>query len=83
MIDRAHELPITRQARALNLSRGGVFYLPRPASPADLVLMRRIDALHLEFPFAGSRMLRDLLNAEGVTVGRRHVAVKLLSILTP
>ena len=74
MIDRAHELPITRQARALHVSRGSICYLPRPVSPADLVLMRRIDELHLEFPFAGSRMLRDLLNAEGVTVGRRHVA---------
>src|SRR5487761_2304279 len=74
MIDRAHELPIARQAKALNLSRGSIYYLPRPVPPADLALMRRMDELHLEFPFAGSRMLRDLLNAEGITVGRRHVA---------
>ena len=74
MIDRGHELPITRQAKALNLSRGSVYYLPRPVPPADLALMRRMDELHLEFPFAGSRMLRDLLNAEGITVGHRHVA---------
>ena len=70
MIDRRHALPIVRQAKALNLSRGCVYYLPRPVSPIDLALMRRIDELHLEFPFAGSRMLRDLLNAEGIKVGR-------------
>ena len=74
MIDRAHDLPITKQAAALNISRGSVYYLPRPVSAADLALMRRIDELHLEFPFAGSRMLRDLLAAEGSKIGRRHVA---------
>jgi putative transposase len=74
MIDRSHDLPITRQARMLNVSRGSVYYLPRPASAADLALMRRMDELHLEFPFAGSRMLRDLLTAEGFQTGRRHVA---------
>ena len=73
MIDRAHDLPITKQAAALNISRGSVYYLPRPVSVADLALMRRIDELHLEFPFAGSRMLRDLLAAEGRKIGRRHV----------
>jgi putative transposase len=74
MIDRSHDLPITRQARMLNVSRGSVYYLPRPPSAADLALMRRIDELHLDFPFAGSRMLRDLLIAEGFRTGRRHVA---------
>ena len=74
MIDRNHDLPISRQAKILNISRGSVYYKPRPLSAADLALMRRIDELHLEFPFAGSRMLRDLLNREGVPVGRRHVA---------
>jgi putative transposase len=73
MIDRAHDLPITKQAEALNISRGSVYYLPRQVSTADLALMRRIDELHLEFPFAGSRMLRALLAAEGSRVGRRHV----------
>jgi len=73
MIDRAHDLPISKQAAALNISRGSVYYLPRPVSAADLALMRRIDELHLEFPFAGSRMLRGLLAAEGSKVGRRHV----------
>jgi putative transposase len=74
MIDRSHDLPITRQVRMLNVSRGSVYYLPRPASTADLALMRRMDELHLEFPFAGSRMLRDLLTAEGFQTGRRHVS---------
>jgi putative transposase len=74
MIDRSHELPITSQARALNISRSGVYYRPRAVPAADLAIMRRMDELHLDFPFAGSRMLRDLLNADGVAIGRRHVA---------
>jgi putative transposase len=74
MIDREHDLPITKQARALGISRGSVYYLPRPVSAVDLAIMRRMDELHLELPFAGSRMLRDLLNQEGIEVGRRHVA---------
>jgi putative transposase len=74
MIDRTHDLPISRQAKALNISRGAVYYKPRPVSPKDLRLMRRIDELHLERPFAGARMLRDFLDREGITVGRRHVA---------
>ena len=73
MIDRDHDLAITKQAEALNISRGSVYYLPRPVSAADLALMRRIDELHLELPFAGSRMLRGLLAAEGCKIGRRHV----------
>ncbi len=73
MIDRTHELPITRQAELLNVSRGSVYYLPKPMSEADLRLMRRIDALHLEHPFAGARMLRDLLRQDGIHVGRKHV----------
>lgn len=74
MIDRSHDLPVARQAAALGISRGSVYYLPRPVSESDLVIMRRIDELHLNFPFAGSRMLRDLLAAEGIVVGRLHVA---------
>jgi putative transposase len=74
MIDRKHALPLVRQARELGISRGSVYYLPKPVSAADLVIMRRIDELHLEFPFAGSRMLRDLLRQEGTTIGRLHVA---------
>ena len=74
MIEPAHDLPVARQAKVLNLSRSSVYYRPRPVSPEDLALMRRIDELHLERPFAGSRMLRDFLQREGVAVGRRHVA---------
>ena len=73
MIDREHDLPITKQAEVLRISRGSVYYLPRPVSVADLEVMRRIDKLHLEFPFAGSRMLRGLLAGEGCNIGRRHV----------
>jgi putative transposase len=73
MIDRSHALPIFRQAQVLGISRGSVYYLPRPVSPADLAIMRRIDELHLEYPFAGSRMLRDLLRGEGIAIGRQHV----------
>ena len=71
-LDRSHDLSITRQAKVLNVSRGSVYY--RPPSTADLALMRRMDELHLDFPFAGSRMLRDLLIAEGFRTGRRHGA---------
>jgi putative transposase len=74
MIDRGHELALTRQAKLLKLSRSSVYYRPRPVSPVDLAIMRRIDELHLEYPFAGSRMLRDLLRGEGIETGRQRVA---------
>jgi len=73
MIDPDHPLPIVRQAQLLELSRSSVYYRPQATSDGDLALMRRIDELHLEHPFAGSRMLRDLLNREGFEVGRKHV----------
>jgi putative transposase len=73
MIDRTHELSLTRQAQVLKLSRSSLYYQPCPVSPADLAIMRRMDELHLEYPFAGSRMLRDLLRQEGVKIGRAHV----------
>ena len=73
MIDRKHDLPITKQAEVLSISRGSVYYLPRPVSASDLKLMRQLDELHLEFPFAGARMLRGLLAARGSKTGRRHV----------
>ena len=74
MIDRSHDLPVSQQARQLGISRGSLYYLPRPVSSSDLALMRRIDELHMTYPFAGSRMLRDLLGGEGVKIGRLHVA---------
>lgn len=74
MIQRTHQLSIKRQAQLLNISRGTAYYVPRGVSEADQQLMRRIDALHLEHPFAGSRMLCALLEREGVPVGRKHVS---------
>jgi len=74
MIAPSHGLSISRQAKVLNISRGCVYYQPRPVSAEDLGVMRRIDELHLDYPFAGSRMLRDLLRREGIEIGRRHVA---------
>ncbi|MGV0953275.1 MAG: IS3 family transposase [Fluviibacter sp.] len=74
MIDRTHELPINQQAKLAGISRGSVYYLPRPDSPEDLVLMRHIDRLHLEHPFMGSRQLRDQLHRLGYPhVGRDRV----------
>ncbi len=74
MIHPHHRLPITRQAHLMGLSRGSVYYLPKPVSPGDRVLMRRMDELHLEHPFMGARMLRDQLNRAGGRIGRKHVA---------
>ena len=73
MIDPEHDLPITQQAEALGISRSTVYYQPRPVSAEDLWLMRQVDELHLNYPFAGSRMLRDLLGHQGLEVGRRHL----------
>jgi putative transposase len=77
MIERGHELALTRQAKLLKLSRSGLYYRPRPVSPADLAIMRRIDELHLDYPFAGSRMLRDLLRGEGTAIGRQRVVTMM------
>ena len=73
MIDRAHPLPVCKQAKVLKLGRSSVYYRPRPVADATLTLMRRVDELHLEHPFAGSRMMRDMLRREGSTCGRRRV----------
>ena len=73
MINPTHSLSITRQAKAVGISRGTVYYKPKPVNEKDLVLMRKIDELHLEQPFMGARMLRDQLNRDGVSVGRKHL----------
>jgi len=73
MIDRTAKRSVTRQAQLLGLSRASEYYTPRTVAANELALMRRIDELHLELPFLGSRMLRDLLNREGVAIGREHV----------
>ena len=77
MMDSAHALSISRQAQLAGLSRGSVYDVPTSVSAADLALMRRLDALHLEPPFMGARMLRDQLNREGFTVGRTHVGTRM------
>jgi putative transposase len=74
MIDRNHALPVVRQCQILQLARSTAYYTPQPISPEDLALMRRIDELHLAYPFAGARMLRDMLRQEGCQIGRKHVA---------
>lgn len=73
MIDRTHDLPLTRQCQILDLARSSAYYQPAPTSTEDLALMRRMDELHLEHPFAGSRMLRDMLRKEGYPVNRKRV----------
>jgi putative transposase len=73
MIDREHDLSLARQAEVLDLSRSSLYYVAKQPSDADLELMREIDRLHLEHPFAGARMLRDMLRANGYSIGRRHV----------
>jgi putative transposase len=76
MIDPEHDLPIQKQAKVLEISRSTVYYEPRPVPAEDLWLMRRIDELHLNYPFAGSRMLRGLLWQQGLELsphGRRPV----------
>ena len=73
MIDRGHELSLGRQAELLGLSRSTLYYEPRPVPAAELAIMRRMDELHLDYPFAGSRMLRDLLRGEDVVIGRELV----------
>jgi putative transposase len=73
MIDRDHALPVKQQAELVNISRGAVYYAPQPVSESEPALMRRIDELHLELPFAGARMLRDLLRAEDTMVCRKRM----------
>jgi len=69
MIDRTHPLPVRRQCQLLKLARSTAYYQHTPVSETALALMRRIDELHLAHPFAGARMLRDLLRQEGQAIG--------------
>jgi len=73
MIEREHELPLKRQAELLELSRGSLYYQSQPVSAEDLDVMRRMDELHLQWPFMGSRMLRDQLRTQGLMVNRKRV----------
>ena len=73
MIKPEHDLPVVRQCELLSLARSTAYYRPEPTSEADLMLMRRIDELHLKWPFLGARRLRDQLKTEGFEAGRKHV----------
>jgi putative transposase len=73
MIDKKHDLSIVQQAKLLGLARSTIYYEARSVSAADLALMRRMDELHLLYPFAGSRMLAGLLQGEDHSIGRLHV----------
>jgi putative transposase len=73
MIDRKHDLPLATQARLLGMARSTVYREPEPVCAGDRAVMRRIDELHLDYPFAGSRMLRSMLVNEGIVIGRTHV----------
>jgi putative transposase len=73
MIDKKHDLSVVKQAKLLGLARSTIYYEARSVSAADLALMRRMDELHLLYPFAGSRMLAGLLRGEGHSIGRLHV----------
>ena len=77
MIDRGHKLPLTRQAAVLGIGRGSLYYSACPVPASELAIMRRIDELHLDYPFAGSRMLRDLLRGEGIAIGRDQVTTMM------
>jgi len=73
MIDRSHGLALSTKARLLGVARSTVYREPEPVPASDLAVMRRIDELHLDCPFAGSRMMRSMLVNEGVSIGRTHV----------
>jgi len=73
MINRQHELPLTRQSKILQLSRSSVYYRAAGVSERDLEMMRIIDEVHLKYPFYGSRNIRDELRDLGYKVGRDHV----------
>jgi putative transposase len=74
MINRSDPLPVIHQCELLNLSRSSVYSIPQLVAEGDLALMRRIDELHLNHPFAGARMPHDFLGLAGLQVGRRHVS---------
>ena len=73
MIDRDHSLSVVCQCQLLALSRSSVYYRPMAAPPEELVLIRLIDELHLQFPWMGSRSLRDQINWAGIPISRDRV----------
>ncbi len=73
MIDRTHALKISRQCELLDLQRSTFYYKPKADHSESLELMRKIDALHLDFPWMGSRSIRDQLARGGINVCRDRV----------
>lgn len=74
MVDREEpELSVRRQCELLHVSRSGFYYEPEPTSPEELALMRRIDEIHLKYPFYGSRKLSDALRKEGREANRKRI----------
>ena len=80
MIDRRHKLSVSRQASLLGISRGAVYYLPKPIGESDLRIMHAMDRLHLDFPFMGSRLLTRMLRQQGYRVGRLHVRTLMIKM---
>jgi len=73
MIDRSHDLPLTRQCEIVSVSRSSVYAPAKPVSPFELMPMRRIDEIHLKYPFYGTRRIRLELHKENIYVGRRRI----------
>jgi len=72
-IQQAHRLSKSRRCELLDVARSTAYYRALPVSDEDLELMRLIDAIHLEFPFLGSRRIRDELEEQGHRVNRKRV----------
>ena len=72
MINKDFKITLTRQAELLCLNRTGLYYVPKPMNDNDLSILRKLDELHLQYPFMGARMLQDQLNRQGVKIGRLH-----------
>ena len=73
LVDRQGELSVRRQCDLLKICRSGLYYAAEPTSTEQLELMKRIDEIHLEIPFYGSRKITRELKAEGVTINRKRV----------
>ena len=67
------QVSVRRQCELLGVSRSGLYYAPEPTEPEQLSLMRRIDELHLKYPFYGSRKISDALRKEGLPANRKRV----------
>jgi len=73
MIKPNAELSLSRQSQLLGVSRSSLYYRPRPDSPREADLLKRLDRIFTEHPIYGSRRLRVMLAREGIEVGRRHI----------